>query len=203
MGRHYSGVARARQRGAVTIFGIIIDIESVLTGIAAAPILRGMDRKKTAGGAAALAIIVVLVVLLRRCGQSPPEPAAQPMTSFLAPQKSAAPKLRTAAKKAPQSKAPDLVAPRLRNFDELQANIRKYYPEAEHAAGTPGHVVMGLVVEVDGSVSGVHVETSGGAHFDEAAKKVVLAMRFWPATSAGKPVAVEIGEGIDFQFDGK
>ena len=62
---------------------------------------------------------------------------------------------------------------------------------------------MALVVGVDGNVSDVHVAASGGADFDEAARMVVLAMRFAPARSGGKPAAVEIEEEVDFRFDGK
>jgi protein TonB len=105
--------------------------------------------------------------------------------------------------KSDAPKKSDLTPPQAINLDELQANIRKYYPEAEHRAGVSGRVNISLVVGKDGAVGGVSVAASGGAAFDEAAKKVVLAMRFSPARKAGKPVPVEINEEIEFQYDGK
>jgi TonB family protein len=113
------------------------------------------------------------------------------------------PAARPAVEKKAAPKRTGLTAPRLANLDDLQANIRKYYPEAEHAAGQAGRVTMALIVGADGSVSGVRVQASGGANFDAAAKKVVAAMRFEPARDAGKPVPVEISEVIDFEYDGK
>ena len=156
-----------------------------------------MDRKKTAAGIAALLIAAISAGLLLRRGERPPEPAAPPMTSFLLANRSAAPEKNIAPKKT------GVAAPRIQNLDDLQANIRKYYPEAEHSAGKEGRATIGLVVGADGTVRDVRIETSGGADFDEAARKVVLAMRFSPARSAGKPVAVEISEEIDFQFEGQ
>lgn len=108
-----------------------------------------------------------------------------------------------AAKRKPAHRHGGLVAPRLLNLDELQANIRKYYPETERRAGKESHVTLTLDIGVDGAVSDVRVAASGGADFDEAAKKAAQAMRFAPATKAGVPVAVEINEGIDFQTDGR
>ncbi|MFI5348465.1 MAG: energy transducer TonB [Elusimicrobiota bacterium] len=142
-------------------------------------------------------LVLISAALLSRRRDPPPEPVAQPMESFLTGHKNSRPK------KINSPAPPALVAPRLENMQDLQANIRKYYPEAEHAAGKEGRVKMALVVGADGHVSDAHVVTSGGADFDEAAKKVVLAMSFAPARSAGKPAAVEIEEEIDFQFDGK
>ena len=157
-----------------------------------------MGRRIIFYGTPALLFVLIAAGVLRRCGPASAvsEPATPPLT-FAPLKKSSAPESGRAPKKT------GLVAPRLLNLDELQVNIRKYYPEAEHHAGKAGRVMMALVVGADGSVGDVRVETSGGAAFDEAARKVALAMRFTPARKAGKPVAVEITEAIVFQFDGK
>ncbi len=168
-----------------------------LTGDEAGPILPAMKRRILLYGVPGLLLVLVSAGLLRRCGASARASVpSQSRMSFL-PDKKAAPKTPAAPKK------PGLVAPRLLNLDDLQTNIRKYYPEAEHAAGKEGRVMLAMVVGADGSLREIRVETSGGAAFDEAAKKVALEMRFAPAEKAGKPVAVEISEGIEFQFDGK
>jgi protein TonB len=158
-----------------------------------------MDRRYLIYGLPALAIILIAAGLQRYCGESPvvSPPAQTAPTAFPEPA------TKRVSKRIIATKKPGLVAPRLLNLDELQTNIRKYYPEAEHRAGKEGHVIMALVIGADGSVGDVRVETSGGADFDAAARKVVLAMRFSPARSAGASVPVEINEGIDFQFDGK
>ena len=158
-----------------------------------------MDRKIAAFGVAALLLIVIAAGFARRCGESPvvlhpfpgAESAAQPSTTKAVP------------KKKKRAEKTGWVAPQPMNMGDLQAHIRKYYPEAEHRAGKGGHVMLALVVGADGKVSKVRVETSGGADFDEAAMKVARAMRFSPARLNGAPVAVEITEGIDFVFDGK
>lgn len=158
-----------------------------------------MDRRYLTYGVLAVLFALLAIWLLRCSGQGPAvsreapplAPAAEPPTRKAAPKRILAPKKY------------GLTAPHLLNLDELQANIRKYYPEAEHRAGKEGRVTMALVVAADGSVSQVRVETSGGPDFDEAARKVVLAMRFSPAHDGPSPVAVEITEAIDFQFDRK
>jgi TonB family protein len=158
-----------------------------------------MDRKIALLGVPALLLVVIAAVLPRRCGDSPIVLHPFPGAESAAPPSAARafPKKRNAPKKT------GLVAPRPMNMRELQARIRKYYPEAEHRAGKGGHVMLTLVVGADGKVSKARVETSGGADFDEAALKVARAMRFSPARMNGAPVAVEITEGIDFEFDGK
>jgi protein TonB len=157
-----------------------------------------MDRRYPRYGIAALLLVVIVASFLRLCGRGPEtvEQAPQSRMTFLAPEKKAAPKTPAAPKRS------ELTAPALLNMDELQANIRKYYPEAEHAAGKEGRVTMAFVVGEDGAVSGIRVASSGGAAFDAAAAKVAAAMRFSPARQTGKPVSVEISETIDFQYDG-
>jgi protein TonB len=156
-----------------------------------------MDRKILLYGVPALLLALIAAGLLRHCGQvpagAPPVPETVP-----APPPAQAP---TKKKSAPKQAA--LAAPRLLNMDDLQVNIRKYYPEAEHRAGKAGRVMLAMVVGKDGSLSDVRVEKSGGENFDAAAIKVAQAMKFSPATRAGVPTAVEISEGIDFEFDGK
>jgi TonB family protein len=156
-----------------------------------------MGRRIVFYGIAAIILVLILAGLLRRCAKGAVEPAPQPPLTFAPLKKRAMPE------RSPAPKRSGLVAPQLLNLGALQINIRKYYPEAEHQAGVGGRVTLALVVGADGSVSDVRIAASGGVDFDEAAKRVVLAMRFAPARKAGKPVAVEIDEVVDFQFDKK
>jgi vitamin B12 transporter len=158
-----------------------------------------MDRRYSLYGIAGLVLVLISAWLLRRCGEGSDASVRAPESrmTFLGPGKAAEPKKNMVPKNA------GLTAPTLLNMEELQENIRKYYPEAEHAAGKEGRVTLALIVGADGAVSGVRVETSGGADFDAAAAKAAAAMRFSPAHEGGKPVAVEIDEAIDFQYDKK
>jgi len=170
-----------------------------LTGVDAGPILHRMGRKTGVGAVLAFLGALIAAGYLRYCGRRPIVAQAFPLNGLVltSSTKKIVPRGRAGHKKS------GLTAPRLLNLGELQANIRKYYPEAEHSVGKEGRVVMGMVVEVDGSVDNVRVVTSGGADFDAAARKVVRAMRFSPARMAGAPAAVEISESVDFEFDGK
>ena len=152
-----------------------------------------MDRKELAVGVPAfLAIALISFWFFRSRGRGPaPRPPALETAAPAAPKKADAPR------------PPGLIAPRLTNLGALQADIRKYYPEAERRAGREGHVTMAMTVAADGTVSGLRVQTSGGADFDAAALKAVSAMRFSPARKRGRPVPVEINQQIDFLYDGK
>ncbi len=167
--------------------------------------LLSMARGIRAFAAAALLLALIAALLLRSCRKGPAvsedfppaEPASTPMPGPPLPSRA------YVAKRRPAHRHGGLVAPRLLNLDELQADIRKYYPEAERRAGKESHVTLTLDIGADGAVGGIRVAASGGADFDAAAQKAAQAMRFAPATKAGAPVAVEINEGIDFQTDAR
>lgn len=191
-----------------------------MTAPAGARILAPMDPKR-AGAGAALALLILTLAGVARCRKRADEAASVP--HFLPAEgptplmpRTAAGTLEdvTAARRAAEkakadadaraaAKAAEVLPPRLRNIKELQADIRRYYPEEERKAGKEGRVMVAMTVGADGKVRDARVETSGGAAFDAAALKVAAAMAFHPATRGGKPVAVEISEGIDFAFDGK
>lgn len=93
------------------------------------------------------------------------------------------------------------VLPRLLNGDEVRANLRRFYPEAERRKNNEGLVVLHLHIAADGSVTAMDVRTSAGPAFDEAAKKVARLMRFSPAESGGRPVGVLVPQRMHFKLD--
>lgn len=96
---------------------------------------------------------------------------------------------------------PLLAFPTLLNRDEVFANLRRLYPEAERAANREGDVIVVIHIGVDGSVGSVDVRSSSGAAFDEAARKVGRLMRFSPAIGLnGQPVPVRLPQTIQFRL---
>lgn len=91
--------------------------------------------------------------------------------------------------------------PRLLNLDEVRANLRRFYPEAERRAGREGSVLVHLHIGADGAVTMVEVAQSAGPAFDEAAKKVGRLMRFAPAEAGGGPVAVKVPQPMQFKLE--
>lgn len=162
-----------------------------------------MNKELRVVAVAAILFLLIVALLLRSCRKGPAVSQDIPLAE---PAPVPGPPLPTRAhvvKKKPARRHGGLVAPRLLNLDELQANIRKYYPAAERRAGKQSHVTLTLDISVHGAVSDIRVAASGGADFDAAAQKAAQAMRFAPATKAGVPVAVEINEGIDFQTNAR
>jgi TonB family protein len=90
--------------------------------------------------------------------------------------------------------------PRLLNREELARNIRRFYPEAERAAGREGRVVSHVHLNKNGDVSGVDIQDSAGPLFDEAAKKAISQARFSPARAGERDVAVKIAFPIEFSL---
>ena len=96
---------------------------------------------------------------------------------------------------------PLLAFPRLLNRDEVLANLRKFYPEAEREAGREADVSVAVHIGADGNVGAVDVRVSAGASFDEAARKVAKLMRFSPAIGLnGRPVPVRLPQPISFRL---
>lgn len=92
--------------------------------------------------------------------------------------------------------------PRLLNRDEVLANLRKYYPEAERVEGHEADVKVMIHIGVDGSVPRVDVVVSANPAFDSAAQKVGKLMRFSPAIGIDdKPVPVRLPQPIQFRLE--
>lgn len=95
---------------------------------------------------------------------------------------------------------PREVEPRLKNREELQRVLRRYYPPALRNAGIAATVVLWIFVDEDGSVTGVRVsETSGNDAVDEAARKVARRMEFVPAVNRDRNVGVWVRQAIRFR----
>lgn len=93
------------------------------------------------------------------------------------------------------------ILPKLLNPDEVYANMRKFYPEAERLAGRQARVVVRLRLGVTGKVETVDVLQSAGAAFDAAAKSVAERMKFSPAMAGGTAVSVALPQGIAFKLE--
>ncbi|MFI5361304.1 MAG: TonB family protein [Elusimicrobiota bacterium] len=92
--------------------------------------------------------------------------------------------------------------PRLLNRDEVLANLRKLYPEAERVAGHEADVIVVIHIGVDGLVSSADIKVSANSSFDKAAQKVGKLMRFSPAIGlGGQPVPVRMPQPIQFRLE--
>jgi protein TonB len=105
---------------------------------------------------------------------------------------------------ADPSEVPSYIArdiePRLRNSDEILAELRKQYPPDLRDSGIGGRVVLWVFVEEDGSPGAFRVqESSGHAKLDQAAERIATNMRFSPAMLRDRPVAVWIAMPITFE----
>lgn len=96
---------------------------------------------------------------------------------------------------------PLLAFPKLLNRDEVLANLRRFYPEAERRAGLEADVLVMIHIGADGAVGGVDLSRSSGVAFDAAAQKVGRLMRFSPAIGLnGKPVPVRMPQSVQFRL---
>lgn len=76
------------------------------------------------------------------------------------------------------------------------------YPPDARDAQYSGMVLVGLIVDLDGSPKQFKVVKSLGMGLDEAALATVRTWRFQPAVKNGQPVAVRIFVEIDFKLYG-
>ena len=75
------------------------------------------------------------------------------------------------------------------------------YPEEAKEKGISGRVMVGFIVEKDGSISDVKVVKGIGGGCDEEAVRVVKAMSKWkPGKEKGKPVRVSYMMPIFFKL---
>jgi TonB family protein len=91
--------------------------------------------------------------------------------------------------------------PQLLNLTELQANLRKFYPEYERMRRNEGRVTLELHIAADGHISSVNVVRSAGEAFDAAAQKVAMLLRFRPAMVGRESVAVKLRQTIEFKLE--
>ncbi len=84
-------------------------------------------------------------------------------------------------------------------YKYLAQNIK--YPEKAKADKIEGRVVVGFVIEKDGSISNAEVRRSVNAEMDAEALRVINAMPKWqPGTMEGKPVRVHYNIPITFKL---
>ena len=74
------------------------------------------------------------------------------------------------------------------------------YTDKALAQGTEGTVVLMALVRPDGSVGAVNVSKGLEESLDRSARETVRRWRFEPATRDGKPVAVVVEIGVDFEL---
>lgn len=80
------------------------------------------------------------------------------------------------------------------------SKVNPYYPERARKNRKEGTVTLGLTLDKDGSVSGVHVVTGADKDIDQAAMEAVSQWKFLPGTYQGNPVDVEIGVTVNFRL---
>lgn len=81
----------------------------------------------------------------------------------------------------------------------IQKQVR--YPKHERKMGIEGKVVVGFIVNQDGSISGIEVIQSTTDEFAAEALRIVKAMPAWqPGEHRGKPVRVRVNLPIVFKL---
>jgi protein TonB len=89
-------------------------------------------------------------------------------------------------------------------IEELLSFIRKsiIYPEIARRAGVEGKVLIGFVVERDGSITEIKIIKGIGAGCDEEAVHVLeLAGKWIPGKQNGKAVRVSMVMPFDFRLN--
>ena len=95
---------------------------------------------------------------------------------------------------------PSMVAPRLLNPEDVQRELRRTYPAILRDAGIGGDVDVNLWLDENGDVVKAEIgRSSGYALLDEAALKVVDAMRLAPALNRGSAVRVIVTVPVQFR----
>jgi len=96
--------------------------------------------------------------------------------------------------KNPASAGPCATAPR------PLSRVNPSYPEKAREKRKEGIVTLGLTVNKDGSVSGVHVVKGVDKDIDQAAVEAVSQWKFDPGTYQGNPVDVELAVEVNFRL---
>jgi len=74
------------------------------------------------------------------------------------------------------------------------------YPETMRTQGISGVVKLEALIDKEGRVRKVKILISAGKHFDEAARRAILASRFYPAKIENKSVAVLLRLPVRFDL---
>jgi periplasmic protein TonB len=80
-------------------------------------------------------------------------------------------------------------------------SINAEFPKSAQGAklGFTAIVIVGLVVDSEGSPRNIHISRSYNTDFDAEAIKAIRQYRFKPAMKSGRPVAVQINIEVDFR----
>src|SRR5690606_15173017 len=96
--------------------------------------------------------------------------------------------------------APNMVAPRLRNPDEVERTLRRNYPPILRDAGIGGTVNAHTWLDEDGEIVRSRIgQSSGHPSLDEAALRVGEIMRIAPALDRDRAVRVIVNLPIEFK----
>jgi protein TonB len=83
----------------------------------------------------------------------------------------------------------------------LSRNLR-FPPDAQEAS-ISGRVIVGFIIEKDGTLTNITVDKPAGSGFDEEALRVLKLAKAWkPGIQNGQPVRVKFEIPINFQFTG-
>jgi len=83
----------------------------------------------------------------------------------------------------------------------LSRNLR-FPPEAQDIKAS-GRVILGFIIEKDGTLSNITIDRPAGNGFDEEALRVLKLAKAWkPGIQNGQPVRVKFEIPINFQFTG-
>ncbi|MCF6209535.1 MAG: TonB family protein [Gammaproteobacteria bacterium] len=74
------------------------------------------------------------------------------------------------------------------------------YPETMRTQGISGVVKLEALIDKEGRVRKVNILKSAGKHFDEAARRAILASSFYPAEVENEPVAVLLRLPVRFDL---
>lgn len=95
-----------------------------------------------------------------------------------------------------------MVAPRLLNPEEVERELRRRYPAVLRDVGIGGDVDVNLWLDEAGAIVRSEVSRGSGYDaFDDAALKVVDAMRLSPAQNRGVPVRVIVTLPVRFRVN--
>ena len=91
--------------------------------------------------------------------------------------------------------------PQLKNLADLDAILRRFYPEEARARQVGALVVLDIHIDRDGEVTSADIVRSGGSDFDAAARKAAMLLRFTPAFLGSQRVAVRMRQSIQFKLE--
>lgn len=96
---------------------------------------------------------------------------------------------------------PHDVPPSLLNAAFVSRYLEMFYPPGLRMAGIEGRVLLWLYVERNGEVTKLRLQRSSGAHgLDDLARSAARIMRFRPALSRDRTVAVWVAQPLRFRL---